>query len=55
MVLINGLLNLNPYRKRILREAARILKPGGALFGAELILKEPLPEELRSGEENWFS
>lgn len=55
MVLINGLLNLNPYRERILREVARVLKPGGALFGAELILMEPLPDELKSGEDNWFS
>lgn len=53
--LVNGIFNLNPFRDRIFRELARILKPGGAVFGAELILQAPLPDSFRAGAANWFS
>jgi SAM-dependent methyltransferase len=55
VALVNGLFNLNPARAQILRELARVVKPGGALFCAELILKEPLPESERANVTNWFS
>jgi SAM-dependent methyltransferase len=54
-VLINGLFNLNPYRHRIFAELARVLKPASRVFASELVLAEPLPPALRSGEANWFS
>ncbi len=52
--LVNGIFNLNPAREQIFRELARVLRPGGRLFGAELVLKEPLPESARS-RDNWFA
>lgn len=55
MALINGILNLNGSRAAILREIARILAPGGRLFGAELILQQALPAQIRASRENWFS
>ncbi len=54
-VLVNGIFNLNPFREQIFRELARILKPGGSVFGAELVLRAPLEEEWRAGAANWFS
>jgi len=54
VALANGLLNLNPLRSEILREAARVLRPGGSLFLAELVLQGPLPPEESAGEESWF-
>jgi arsenite methyltransferase len=55
VALINGLFNLNPSRERIFCELARVLKPGGVVFAAELVLNAPLPEEERKSATNWFS
>lgn len=53
--LVNGIFNLNPARTEIFRELARCLRPGGRLYAAELILKEPLPPETGANEANWFA
>ena len=55
VALVNGIFNLNPFRERIFHELFRVLRPGGQVFGAELILKSTLPEHLQSGSANWFS
>ncbi len=55
VVLVNGIFNLNPFRDAIFRELARIVAPGGAVFGAELVLRAPLTVEQRAGSDNWFS
>jgi arsenite methyltransferase len=55
VVLANGIFNLNPARDAIFRELARVVKPGGAVYAAELILREPLPPEIRDSESDWFA
>lgn len=55
VALVNGIFNLNPARAHIMRELARVVKPGGALFCAELILKEPLTSQEQANLANWFS
>ena len=55
IVIVNGIFNLNPYREKIFSELARVLKPGGAVYAAELILSVPLPTECRCEVEDWFS
>jgi SAM-dependent methyltransferase len=55
VALVNGIFNLNPRRSLILTELARVLRPGGTLYGAELILENPLPEEAAASEANWFA
>jgi arsenite methyltransferase len=55
VALVNGIFNLNPTREAIFAELARVVKPGGQVFGAELILREPLPDEQRRDASNWFS
>jgi len=54
LALANGIFNLNPARADIFRELARVVRPGGAVFAAELVLVEPLlpPERTR---DNWFA
>lgn len=51
----NGIFNLNPARKAIFRELARCVRPGGRMYAAELILREPLPPEAKAGEGDWFA
>ncbi len=55
VALVNGIFNLNPARTAIFRELARCIRPGGRLYGAELILREPLPPEARENASNWFA
>jgi len=55
VVLVNGIFNLNPARAPIFRELARILRPGGGVFAAELILCEPGPSRIRFSEADWFA
>ena len=54
-VVVNGIFNLNPAREAIFSELARVLRPGGAAFVAELILQQPLPNQDRASETNWFA
>lgn len=55
VALVNGIFNLNPARERIFRELARVVRPGGAVYAAELILRESLPPETQASETDWFA
>lgn len=55
VALVNGIFNLNPARDLIFRELARIMQPGGVVYGAEIILREPLPPEEQADQTNWFA
>jgi ubiquinone/menaquinone biosynthesis C-methylase UbiE len=52
---VNGIFNLNPARNAIFGELARCVRPGGYVYTAELILREPLPPEAKTDESNWFA
>lgn len=51
----NGIFNLNPCRAVIFRELARVVRPDGLAYAAELVLKEPLPPEEQASDANWFA
>jgi hypothetical protein len=53
--MVNGIFNLNPARDAIFRELARVVRRGGTVFAAELILSIPLTPEARASESNWFA
>ena len=55
VVLTNGIFNLNPARDLIFRELARVVRSEGAVYGAELILRGPLPPEEQASETDWFA
>jgi arsenite methyltransferase len=55
VAIVNGIFNLNPARDAIFRELARVIRPGGTLYAAELILAKPLPPEVQRAEANWFA
>jgi SAM-dependent methyltransferase len=54
IALVNGIFNLNPRRAAIMRELARVLRAGGAVYAAELILVQALPPEKQTAA-NWFA
>ncbi|MCL6507490.1 MAG: methyltransferase domain-containing protein [Bryobacteraceae bacterium] len=54
VALVNGIFNLNPGRRDIFRELARVVRPGGVVYAAELILAQPLPAE-PCREADWFA
>ncbi|MFB0536424.1 MAG: methyltransferase domain-containing protein [Anaerolineae bacterium] len=55
IALVNGIFNLNPKRDAIFLDLARVVRQGGAVYAAELILREPLPPEIQDSEANWFA
>jgi arsenite methyltransferase len=55
VALVNGIFNLNPGRGAIFQELARVVRPGGVVYAAELILKEPLPEAEQRDPASWFA
>jgi len=54
VALINGIFNLNRARQAIFSELARVLRPGGRAYAAELVLSRPLPPQKQS-ESDWFA
>jgi arsenite methyltransferase len=55
LVMVNGIFNLNPARERIFDELARVVKPGGTVYAAELILREPASTNTAPALDDWFS
>jgi len=55
LVLVNGIFNLNPHRNSLFREIARVVRPGGKVWSAEIVLEAALPDAHRRSEAAWFA
>jgi len=55
LVISNCVLNLVPDKRRAFREIARVLKPGGRIAIADLVLDKPLPRALRDDADCYCS
>ena len=54
LVTANGIYNLSPDKDVVMREVARVLKPGGRTVFAEIVLKAELPKKIRKDINDWF-
>lgn len=54
LVTANGIYNLSPDKDAVMREVARVLKPGGRTIFAEIVLKSELSQEVRREIDDWF-
>jgi arsenite methyltransferase len=53
VIISNGVINLVPDKERVFAEAFRVLKPGGRLQIADIIVERDVPEEARNDIELW--
>jgi arsenite methyltransferase len=53
-VIVNGIFNLNPDKAALLAEVFQVLKPGGRLVAAEIVLTAPLSPDEGHTLDDWF-
>lgn len=55
IAIVNGIFNLNPYREAIFSELSRVMRRGGHLYAAELIVTEYVTPFSTPTEADWFA
>lgn len=55
VAIVNGIFNLNPDRRALFRELARVVRPDGHVYAAELILIEAVADSSPPTETDWFA
>jgi arsenite methyltransferase len=53
VVISNGVINLSPSKQATFKEIYRVLKPGGTLQFADVVLEQDLPAALSGSAEAW--
>jgi arsenite methyltransferase len=53
VVISNGVINLSPCKQTLFQEIHRVLKPGGKLQFADIVLEQELPAGLSGSAESW--
>ena len=53
VVISNGVINLSPDKERVFREIARVLKPGGRVQIADIVVTQAVPEAAKENVDLW--
>jgi arsenite methyltransferase len=53
LIISNCVINLSPDKDRVLKEAFRVLRPGGRLAVSDIVVRGSMPEEVRHSVELW--
>lgn len=53
VALSNGVVNLSPRKSRVFTEVHRVLRPGGRMVAADLLVEEDLPPEVLTNPAAW--
>ena len=53
VVISNGAINLAPDKDEIFRELNRVLKPGGRLQIADILVDKPIPDSAKRNIDLW--
>ena len=53
VLISNGVLNLSPDKPQVLGEVFRVLRPGGRLYLADVVVQRELTDEARSNPDLW--
>ena len=54
VIISNCVINLSADKPRVLREAFRVLKPGGRFAVSDIVVRGPIPGEIRRSMELWI-
>jgi arsenite methyltransferase len=53
VVISNGVINLSPDKEAVFREISRVLKPGGRIQMADIIVARPVPDAAKENIDLW--